>query len=86
MVRSTYLFFFLFSSFGGWGKIKLKLTTLPRIFTRVVYRIYHYAYARQTKVNRKKETKKSKEDKGKENKDKKAKKQKSKEKKGQERV
>ena len=30
------LFFFFFSFSGGWGKIKLKLTTLPRIFIRVV--------------------------------------------------
>ena len=35
---------------------------------------YHYAYARQTHVNWKKETKKTKEDKGNERKDKKAKK------------
>ena len=31
-------FFFFFSSSGGRGKIKLKLTTLPRIFIRVVCR------------------------------------------------
>ena len=32
-----YLFFiFYFSSAGGWGKIKLYLTTLPRIFIRVL--------------------------------------------------
>ena len=30
-------FFFFFSSSGGWEKIKLKLTTLPRIFIRVVF-------------------------------------------------
>ena len=35
--------------------------------------IYHYAYARQTQVNWRKETKKRKEDKGKERKEKKAK-------------
>ena len=29
-------FFFSFLSSGGWGKIKLQLTTLPRIFIRVV--------------------------------------------------
>ena len=32
----TILFFFLSS--GGWGIIKLELTTLPRIFIRVVCR------------------------------------------------
>ena len=26
--------FFFFSSSGGWGKMKVKLTTLPRIFIR----------------------------------------------------
>ena len=43
--------------------------------------IYHYAYARQTQVNWKKETKKKKEDKGKESKEKKAKKKTKKERK-----
>ena len=42
ILRSTiYIFwaiFFFFLSSGGWGKIKLKLTTLPRIFIRVVCR------------------------------------------------
>ena len=32
-------FFFFFLSSGGWGKIKLELTTLPRIFIRVVCRV-----------------------------------------------
>ena len=36
------LFFFLFS--GGWGKIKLQLTTLPRIFIRVVCRFNSVAF------------------------------------------
>ena len=34
-----YRFFFFFLSSGGWGKIKLELTTLPRIFIHVVCRI-----------------------------------------------
>ena len=28
----NFFFFFFFQSSGGWGNIKLKLTTLPRIF------------------------------------------------------
>ena len=36
--------FFFYSSSGGWGKIKLELTTLPRIFIRVVYRFNSVAY------------------------------------------
>ena len=36
-IFKTFVLFFFLSS-GGWGKIKLKLTTLPRIFIRVVYR------------------------------------------------
>ena len=31
------MYLFVFLSSGGWGKIKLKLTTLTRIFIRVVY-------------------------------------------------
>ena len=31
-------FFLFFSSSGGWGKIKLQLTTIPRIFIHVVCR------------------------------------------------
>ena len=41
------LFFLYFSSSGGWGKIKLKLTTLPRIFIRVVCRFNSVASATQ---------------------------------------
>ena len=41
-VRPGGVFFFLPSS--GWGKIKLKLTTLPRIFIRVVCRFNSVAY------------------------------------------
>ena len=37
-----FLFCFVFLSSGGWGKIKLKLTTLPRIFIRVVCRFNWY--------------------------------------------
>ena len=37
-LRNNLAFFFLFLSSGGWGKLKLKLTTLPRIFIRVVCR------------------------------------------------
>ena len=40
------ILFFFFSS-GGWGKIKLKLTTLPRTFIRVVYRFNSVAFATQ---------------------------------------
>ena len=40
-------FFFFFSSSGGWGKIKLKLTTLPRVFIRVVCRYNSVAFATQ---------------------------------------
>ena len=36
-----------FSSSGGWGNIKLKLTTLPRIFIRVVCRFNSVAFATQ---------------------------------------
>ena len=39
--------FFIFSSSGGWGKIKLELTTLPRIFIRVVCRFNSVAFAAQ---------------------------------------
>ena len=39
------LFFFL--SAGGWGKIKPKLTTLPRIFIHVVCRFNSIAIAIQ---------------------------------------
>ena len=42
---STLAFFFFFQSSGGWGKIKLKLTTLPRIFIRVVCRFNSVALA-----------------------------------------
>ena len=41
------ILFFLFLSFGGWGKMKLKLTTLPRIFIRVVCRFNSDAFAAQ---------------------------------------
>ena len=40
-------FFVRFLSSGGWGKIKLKLTTLPRIFIRVVCRFNSIAFAIQ---------------------------------------
>ena len=40
-------FFFFFSFSGGWGKIKLKLTTLPRIFIHVVCRFSSIAFATQ---------------------------------------
>ena len=40
-------FFFFSLSSGGWGKIKLKLTTLPRIFIRVVCRFNSVAFAAQ---------------------------------------
>ena len=39
--------FFCFSSSGGWGKLKLKLTTLPRIFIRVVCGFNSVAFATQ---------------------------------------
>ena len=38
MDHCIFSFSFSFISSGGWGKIKLKLTTLPRIFIRVVCR------------------------------------------------
>ena len=38
---------FFFSSSGGWGKIKLELTTLPRIFIRVVCGFNSVAFATQ---------------------------------------
>ena len=38
-VPTTFFLFFLFSSSGGWGKIKLKLTTLPRIFIHHACRV-----------------------------------------------
>ena len=38
---------YFFSSSGGWGKIKLELTTLPRIFIRVVCRFNSVAFAAQ---------------------------------------
>ena len=41
-----YFFFFLIPS-GGWGKIKPKLTTLPRIFIRVVCRFNSVAFETQ---------------------------------------
>ena len=34
-------------SSGGWGKVKLKLTTLPRISIRVVCRFNSIAFATQ---------------------------------------
>ena len=41
-------FFFFFLSSGGWEKIKLyELTTLPRIFIRVVCRFNSVAFAAQ---------------------------------------
>ena len=44
-----YRFFFVifFKSSGGWGKIKLKLTTLPRISINVVCRFNPIAFAIQ---------------------------------------
>ena len=44
MFLFRHTFFFFFSSSGGWGKIKLKLTTLPRIFIRVVCRFNSVTY------------------------------------------
>ena len=39
LVRLLFIFYyFFFLSSGGWGKVKLQLTTLPRIFIRVVCR------------------------------------------------
>ena len=51
-IFSFFLFFYFFfhcffSSSGGWEKIKLKLTTLPRIFIRVVCRFISVAFATQ---------------------------------------
>ena len=43
-VRTIYIYIL---SSGGWGKIKLKLTTLPRIFIRVVCRFNSVASATQ---------------------------------------
>ena len=40
-------FIFYFSSSGGWGKIKLKLTTLACIFVQVVRRFNSIAFAIQ---------------------------------------
>ena len=40
-------FYVLFLSSGGWAKIKLKLTTLPRIFIHVVCRFNSIAFAIQ---------------------------------------
>ena len=45
--RGYPLNFFFFVSSGGWGKIKLWLTTLPRIFIRVVCRFNSVAFAAQ---------------------------------------
>ena len=42
-----FIYLFSFSSFGEWGKIKLELTTLPRIFIRVVCRFNSVAFAAQ---------------------------------------
>ena len=41
---------FFSSSSGGWGKIKLNLTTLPRIFIRVVCRFNSVAFATQREL------------------------------------
>ena len=36
-----------FLSYGGWGKIKLRVTKLPRIFIRVVSRLNSVVFATQ---------------------------------------
>ena len=46
-VASFFVLFFLFSSSGGWGKIKLKLTTRPRFFTHVACRFNSIVFAIQ---------------------------------------
>ena len=43
-IEATFSSFFLSS--GGWGKIKLKLTTLLRIFIRVVCRFNSFGHSR----------------------------------------
>ena len=46
-MRDYAFFFFFFSPSGGWGKIKLKLPILARIFIRVVCRFNSVAFATQ---------------------------------------
>ena len=41
------ILFVYFSSYGGWGKMKVKLTTLPRGFIHVVCRFHSIAFAIQ---------------------------------------
>ena len=47
VVFTSKRYFYFFLSSGGWGKIKLKLTTLSRIFVRVVCRFISVAFAAQ---------------------------------------
>ena len=47
VIAGHFFFFFFFLSSGGWRKIKHKLTTLPRIFIRVVCRFNSVAFATQ---------------------------------------